>query len=252
MSLQTGVRRPPQSGFTLLEAVVVIFIIAVLAGVVITATGGVAERAPRDTTVASMTELRNVIVSRYYTDVGDVPQSLADILRCRDNATFGLPPTISNLSATPSPAVTLGWRGPYVLNSGASYMRDDVRKFLKEYGPSMGAAPPSQPTILDGWGNPIVIQIPNSILDPIPFETGKYFLHGPETSPGVHSPLDVRHARLVSAGPDGIIQTPKDDADAVGQPYPTSIPAQFPNRILCGDDIVLYLRVTDQRFGGGP
>lgn len=238
-------------GFTLLEAVVVIFIIAILAGVVITYISGAVDRSPRDTTIASMIELRNSIVSRYYSDVGDLPQSTADLLRCRDNATYGLPPAIADLGGGKTSSAP-GWKGPYLLHSGANYVLDNSRNFLAEYGPSMGGPPPLQPTINDAWGNPIIIQIPNSILEM--YAPGLYRLRGVESPPASGMfPLENRYARLISAGPDGIIQTPKDNAGST-LPSPALVPppppAAYPHKDLCGDDIVLYLRVADLRLGG--
>jgi hypothetical protein len=67
-------------------------------------------------------------------------------------------------------------------------------------------------TVIDGWGRPIVIQ--------------RY-------TAGVNAEERSLFTRLVSAGPDGVINTPTDVA--------------APSKAVCGDDIVLYLRIADQR-----
>jgi hypothetical protein len=65
------------------------------------------------------------------------------------------------------PNTGLGWRGPYVMDSGARHGVTNI------YGNV------NDPAILDGWGRPIVIQVP-----------------------------DAERIRLVSAGADGILSTP--------------------------------------------
>jgi hypothetical protein len=116
-----------------------------------------------------------------------------------------------------SPATRTGWNGPYLHVTGATYAVDATRGFTSVYGSD------GDPTLMDGWRNPIVLQIPSW------------------SGAGSPDPVDVRHARLVSAGPDGVVQTPTSDAAAA----PGT--ARFPSRSACGDDVVVYLQVADER-----
>ncbi|MEM8550610.1 MAG: hypothetical protein AAGF10_07445, partial [Verrucomicrobiota bacterium] len=64
---------------------------------------------------------------------------------------------------------------------------------------------------LDGWGNPIVIQLP-------------------EVASGL-TDAELESVRLVSAGPDGVIDTPTDTL--------------LPTAVEKNDDLVLYLHRED-------
>lgn len=239
------------SAFTLLEALVVLVVLVATTGVVILATESISEAAPQQTTSATLTEVRKTILSRYYADVGALPQSMADLLRRR----VLFPPEVPDLTGSPYADPALGWRGPYMLHSGATYAADPSRNFVSEYGPITPLVT-SAPALLDGWANPVVLQIPNSVLDEDPAGSGSYVLKSyMEDPPGsglyVKVPLresDVRHSRVISAGPNGVVDTPRLDVDTLGPVPPT--PAQkawFPPRSQCGDDLVLYIQVTDQR-----
>lgn len=233
-----------ERGFTLLEAVVVIFILVVVAGVVVSTTGEASDRAARETTLASMTELRNALVSRYYADVAEMPMTLADAFRprTRTGVIQGVPVQVA---AGPC------WRGPYVMHSGAAYRTTPEGSFtpwpgfLPEYGPlllSLPTPPVAPPAINDAWGRPIVLQVPNWLFrDPGPLQVA------------APTAEQWRHLRLVSAGPDGRLDIPWDDTTAAAAAYPAGTqPAYFPNRSLCGDDLVLYLREPDRRLGTTP
>jgi len=67
------------------------------------------------------------------------------------------------------------------------------------------------PTLIDAWGREILIQFP--------------------TEAGFDS---EEYARLISAGPDGVVQTPSSQA--------------MPSLASRGDDILLFLRVADERL----
>jgi len=200
-------------GFTLLEMLVVVLILVAVAGMVITMTGDVGEQARRETTLASLARIREA-VAKYYADVASMPQSVADLLRRRTNPLPGVP-------ELPPGGTGPGWRGPYLLHAGAVYAADLANGFRPEYGP---AAPglPLPPALKDAWGRPIVLQIPNAVLED-PEGDGLY--------------------RLVSAGPDGVIDTPHRDEDVL----PPATRALFPSRSQCDDDLILYLRQADLR-----
>ena len=61
----------------------------------------------------------------------------------------------TDMMVTYNPAYRLGWRGPYVVaNNGSVYTINAAAGFLEQYGEN------GDPAVLDGWGNPIVIQNP--------------------------------------------------------------------------------------------
>jgi prepilin-type N-terminal cleavage/methylation domain-containing protein len=197
-------------GFTLLELLVVLAILAAVAGLAISLVGGTAETASRQVTEVSLAEIREAILGRE-----GVPGYAGDLRR--------LPATLTEVfvqGAQPpfDPVTALGWRGPYVRTSGATYALLPLQGFTTVYGAA------GDPAVLDAWGRPVVIQVPDADGDGVPTEA------------------DRRHARLLSAGPDGTIQTPRTDAAAV--PPGT---AAFPLRSQCADDVVLYLAVADGR-----
>lgn len=202
-------------GVTLLEIVVVLVILATLAALVVPLVDGTVKQSREAATHASMTELRAVLVGRYWTDMNDVLPGTDGYPRPNPNALNGRPP-----QAQPNPQPQLhflfiapggldpynsvarrGWNGPYLQHSGARYAASDL------YGE------PGDATVLDGWGHPIVLQVPAVGTSDVP---------DPK-----------RHARLVSAGPDGVISTPAD------------VPR--PPKSDCGDDLVLFLRTPDVR-----
>jgi type II secretory pathway pseudopilin PulG len=89
------------------------------------------------------------------------------------NQDANLPQTIAELFVPRvgwpdfDPNTRRGWRGPYLLGSGARYGVTDA------YGNA------DDPAVLDGWGQPVVIQLP-----------------------------DADHIRVVSKGEDGVLDTP--------------------------------------------
>ena len=83
--------------------------------------------------------------------------------------------------------------------------------FLPEYGLD------GDPAVLDAWGRPIVIQVP---------------------------PSDPSYARLVSAGPNGVIDTPESVLmPTAGGTSPTN---------ERGDDVIMFLFQPDQYAQGVP
>jgi hypothetical protein len=120
--------------------------------------------------------------------------------------TESLPSTLASLYVAPAgatlynPVTRLGWHGPYLSGDMGMFQINVGTGFTTNYGAANDPAP------LDAWNHPIVIQIPAS---------------------------DPTYARLVSAGQDGVIQTPLNYLDSDGKPYPP--------KSMRGDDIVLFL-----------
>lgn len=186
--------------FTLVEILVVLLILAAVAGVAVTMTSGQGQDAAQKATDVSLVRIREAILGGaegpgYKSDRPDgrLPATVADLLR------------MPAMDQAFDPVSKLGWRGPYLRQQGATYTVQGT--FTIAYGTT------GDPAVLDGWGNPIVLQIPTS---------------------GADQDQNELNARLVSAGPDGVIQcaatslTPAD-LDASGR----------------GDDRVLFLSVAD-------
>lgn len=196
-----------QSGVTLMELVVVMVILAAIAGLAITAVGSAAEDAREQTTRLTLANVRSAIDGPYRFNMGRLPESVADLLKKPTEA------------ATFDPVSQHGWNGPYVRVPIARYTVGPVGtpedpnwvdvSFVDDYGMTGDLA------ILDGYGKPIVLQIPDIDAD------------------DAYSPDERRHVRLVSAGLDGVIDTPRD--------------MLFPTLLECDDDLVVYVVVADER-----
>ncbi len=105
------------------------------------------------------------------------------------------------------PHYRVGWRAAWLdIGSTGRYVVDATRGFTTSYGEDDDSAP------LDAWFNPIVIQLPNTVSGSITDE-------------------EVEAVRLVSAGPDGILDTPTN--------------VLTPTVAQKNDDVVLYLRRED-------
>ncbi len=202
-------------GLTLVELLIVLVILVAVASIALPLFGGVAERASEETTVASLERLRLAIVGGrdqpgFLVDTGRAPRDLADLFVRPTDGSF-LPSHRQSFD----PVTGFGWRGPYIANPSARYAVDAANGFAADYGSD------GDPGVLDGWGRPIVLQYPT-------------------TGTTADNSLYVR---LVSAGPDGRIDTPQDllapGDDAVGDGELT-IDA-------CDDDLVRFVHVADTR-----
>ena len=159
-----------------------------------------------DVTRQSLTRLRNVIAQTYWQDANrTLPQRNVNVtpvptgrMTTPQLRYLFINSLTENTTVTYNPAYRLGWRGPYlVANTGSVYAINTATGFVEQYGEN------GDPAVMDGWGNPIVIQNPGLTPD---------------------GGLDVR---LVSAGPNG-----KVDID------PTiSTAALLATPSLAGDDV---------------
>lgn len=204
-------------GFTLVEMIMVMAVLAVVAGLVVINAAGVGENAERTVASASLCAVRDALCGcpgepGYLGDMKSAPDFNPAYLRlhCLLSTNFtGYRPF--------DPQTARGWRGPYVRTAGAVRNTNAGRGGLfpaagerrwtgdatfrdRGFYAADGAAlygTPGEAAVADPWGNPIVLQIPAAGL--------------------------VR-ARLVSAGPDGTLNTRLDDAASER-----------------GDDLVLFL-----------
>jgi type II secretory pathway pseudopilin PulG len=195
-------------GATLVELLVVIVVVATLAALVVVSLAHPSADASATTTLVQITVTRDAIVgdarstlaSGFRADLRALPRSLSDLLR--------VPPWIEASLSSFDSVKGIGWRGPYLRVPSAFYQLDPVNGFTADYGA------PGDLAILDGFARPLVLQRPDPGADGV-------------------SPSDEAHARIVSAGEDGVVQTPHH--------------VYFPPLEACGDDHVLYLLVADQR-----
>ncbi|MEZ6187111.1 MAG: prepilin-type N-terminal cleavage/methylation domain-containing protein [Planctomycetota bacterium] len=197
-------------GFTLTELVVVLLVLVAVAGIVVPTVGGLGEDSKRAATEASLVRVREALL-------GDA--SGAGYLADMDGLTPGTPPVRTLLlrdlflqGAAPAyaPATRRGWNGPYLRHVAGTYAITDPpvgSGFTSAYGA------PGDPCVLDGWGNPIVVQRPTA------------------ASGGSDEARD-RNVRLVSAGPNGVL-----DSDPAALDPATLSGTQ-------GDDFVLFLFVA--------
>lgn len=194
---------------TLLELVLVVAVMAILAGMVVPLLGGVTDTAQNDGTEASLSELRDVIMGReglpgFRADAGRMPTRLGEL--------FVQPADLGAFN----PQTRRGWRGPYIMNATRIYA-DPV--------PSANAANPASgyyglagdPAVADAWFRPIVLQTP--------------------ADPNYDAETNARYVRLISAGPDGVITT---SPVLLYPPRP-----EIDGGAARGDDIVVFLRVAD-------
>ncbi len=96
-----------QAGFTLLEAVIVIAILASLAGLALSQLAPVEDQAFTGAARAELATLHDACI-RWSSDLGALPPSLGDL------ASATPPPTVPAGLASWNPDLKRGWRGPYV------------------------------------------------------------------------------------------------------------------------------------------
>ena len=88
-------------GFTLIELMIVIIVIAILALIVIPRLAGASMRAKESTMQSNMQTIRNA-VANFNADCGTYPTSLSDLL----------------VTSAPSYVVSSAWKGPYLNSTG--------------------------------------------------------------------------------------------------------------------------------------
>jgi len=184
-----------KSGLTLAELLVVIAVLSVLGSLVLPVVGNYLAESRGDVTRQSLARLREVI-SQYWQDrvqltngvrVNALPQPNPSVAQTPSRLSYPQVAflfwnpnfTIPNETVDYDPTYRVGWRGPYLACSGATYTINTAANFTEQYGEN------GDPTVLDGWANPIVIQNPGLAPDGV-----------------------GQDVRLVSAGPDGVVNTP--------------------------------------------
>jgi prepilin-type N-terminal cleavage/methylation domain-containing protein len=211
-------------GLTLIELVVVIAILAILAGAVIPLLQGVAAHGRLTAVKASLSYTREAIVGKtdspgFEADIGRYPNSIAELLA-------STPPLLSSspvvYAQTFNRDTNLGWRGPYLIAQGGVYPTGSAT-FTNLFGNN------GDPALLDPWGDPIIIQrltIAGGVLT-FTDQTGTQHTSTSYTDYGTLS--DGDYTRLISGGPNQTLDTAWTD----------------PAGLSRSDDIVLYLNHSD-------
>lgn len=216
------------AAFTMFELAAVVVVLTVVAGLAMSAAGDATTQASRTVTMSTMRTVRDAIVGIATGREGRVSpcflQDLGRLPRVEETPprvyAYSLGPLLGGMTSlgVPLPAfdpvTQRGWRGPYLIAPTPRF---------GSLGIDLGPEPLQWTTyvqaddlvVLDGYGRPLLLQVPDDLAD------------------GIRNADDERHARLVSAGPDGRIDTP--------------LVERYPSLSQCGDDLVLYLRVADLR-----
>lgn len=234
-------KRSPQHGFTILELVVVIAILAALVSVVVMNVDGTRESAEVTAARATLNTSREAIMGSptapgYFADMKYEPGFRSVKMRTHDLLSYSSYPAFYPFDALSA----RGWRGPYVSNArGASNtngardgtfpasneirFQGDTTFLARGFFADASTSPygvTGDLVIADPWGNPIVLQVPPPTAFTKSTGDAKVF----------------RYARLVSAGPDGVLSTP---LDRLGGMLPDGTTAAR------GDDLVIFLNRTD-------
>ncbi len=202
-------------GLTLMELVVVLAVIAALGSIVV-ANLSQSLAGSREVVVRStLGELRTAVLDHYRHDMYETLPRPVDPSRLDHPqlAYLFVNPELNPSTNSPAalqtwtfdPVSRRGWRGPYVRDAGVGrYVVNELTGFTRRYGEA------GDPMPLDPWGGPVVLQEPQPT--------------------GVPPAEAARYARLVSAGPNGVLDTPPD--------------VLVPSLAEQGDDLLLYLWVT--------
>ncbi len=114
-----------RGGFTLIELVIVIVTLGIIAAVAIPKFSDMASSSKRNATLQEMTSLKKAIIGN--------PEALAggEYIDRGFEGDIGYPPSsLNDLVNKPGsllvydPITRIGWNGPYVDSSGASYLKD--------------------------------------------------------------------------------------------------------------------------------
>lgn len=225
-----NLKQKKRLGFSLIELIAVLMVLAILAGFVIPmignldmAYGGKSDK--EVVTETSMIAIRDAILGTStspgaWADLGQQPALFPTQpfwLTLEYEQLSSLAPAIYAKGPF-DPVTKIGWRGPYLKGS---LVRDGEGEIVRD--------PENNPFLRDGWNNRLTIFVPdtndNEVMDS----------------------SDITYARLVSRGEDGTLQTEEENTTKY-DPSGTD-PSTNTNLTLadCGDDLVLFFFVGDNR-----
>ena len=278
-------------GFTLIELGIALTILALVAAVAAQRYATIREKARLTVAECDMRVIRDAFVGSaaapgYLDDMRPIPGFAPGFLRVANLLVSTNLYVLGGLRAdidddrtssfsTPAQAFTewseagsRGWRGPYLrLDSARAAdatfpFPDDCRKAgdatfaARGFFPSVAhlLLPAAyrdgsvygfavEPALFDPWGNPYVLQIPPR----------QAFASGSGSLADIDDEERFRYARIVSAGPDGILSTPCffGNTNSSGSAWG---PAQRRDSIFAGrpadrgDDLVLFLTRPDRYY----
>jgi len=219
---------------------VVVAVLALVAALVIGKYTGVKENAEETVAKATLQAVREAFNGSasgpgYVSDIKRLPgfpltgMRVADLLVKRD----------SPADREYDPVTQRGWRGPYLENPAPVQNTNPARNgtfpaanerrfapdttFLERHFYTSASTSPygvaGEPAAADPWGNPLVLQVPGDDAFTTPTVAKR-----------------VLYLRLVSAGPDGILETPLDRTAGMAADGTTA---------ARGDDLVIFLNRTD-------
>jgi len=149
--------------------VIVLLVLVALAAIVVPLVSGTRSDAEETTTKQTLTNVRDAVIQYWLDAPKEMPARLHFLFVDPD-------PT------TPfDPNYKVGWRGPYLSQATGSYQVTDLdTNFATGTNFTSGYGQDGDKTVLDAWGNPVVLQ---------------------DRDPG----LEIRDVRVISAGPNGRI-----------------------------------------------
>jgi type II secretory pathway pseudopilin PulG len=235
-----------------MELIVVLGILAALAGLVVPLMNGVANDAQQTTTQATMKALREAVLA-YYQDMKGIP-----LPRPLPGTSFtidatGIPQSLKELQFLPSdvsgnpiqldangnsiqfnPATRRGWRGPYVVQATGRFASSPPLD-ASFYPAGNPYGNPGDPAFLDGWGNPVVLQWPS---------VGSSGVNDPNQDLAAR----VLNVRLVSAGaPSKTVQgTVVSVLDTLANVLMPTAAQRMDPTYPGGKDLVLFILTQDQ------
>jgi prepilin-type N-terminal cleavage/methylation domain-containing protein len=270
-------RKPSSRGFSLVELVLVVAVLAFVAVIAAGHFSGLREKSLATAVSHDLREIRNAFTGTddapgYLGDMSPLPGftpgflRLADLLTPTNRFAFGGTRADAAASAWDDGAGR-GWRGPYVrldrpdarggaarfpapgdrpARGGGTFeergffpavaslsLPADVRDERAAYGFA------GEPALLDPWGAPYVLQIPPP----------QAFVDADGHLADVPDEERFRYARVVSAGPDGVLSTPCFSGGGAGGASWNAAARRasiFAGRPADrGDDLVLFLLRSD-------
>jgi len=237
-----------RGGLTLLELLIVLTILVALASIVVPRLGFLGRKSQRLATMENLCTMQELIVNRYMADMGELPRPAVDsggtVLDAGSvSGVRADHPQLRYLFVNPDKTADADpyndqskgenmlagrcWQGPYTMHTGANWRfggetdpadPDYHRGFTTLYG-EPGTTGTGDPTVFDAWGHPIVLQEPTEAPSGI-------------TDPDELARIQHQHVRLVSAGEDGVLDTPTD--------------VLMPDTTQRNDDLVVFLFRHDE------
>jgi prepilin-type N-terminal cleavage/methylation domain-containing protein len=221
-----------RQGLTLLELLIVMTILVALATLIVPTMGYLGRRSQALAARENLQRLQELIVNRYWADMGELPGPALDLDGNVLEPDREDHPQLRYLFVNPDRAANpndpfifernrnilsgRSWQGPYISHSGARYALMDADGFTTLYGLD------GDPAVLDAWGRPIVLQLPTEVPAGLTSGMDDFEIRR----------IQRMHARLVSAGPNGRIETPTDEL--------------MPTAAERGDDVVMFLFRYDE------